>query len=79
MRGQSKSFPCFHSQELSTITEVMEEIFKVNVKEDVEDMDLCDFTQDTSKTSAPPKNHRLVTPAILNTPPEVHSSTPSSK
>ena len=73
-------FPLFSLfQKLSTITEVMEEIFEVNIKEDIEDMDLCDFTQNTLKTLAPPKNHRLVTSAILTTPSEVHSSTPSSK
>ena len=40
----------------------MEEIFEVNVNEDIEDTDLCDFTQDTSQTPALPKNHRLHSP-----------------
>ena len=46
-------------QEPSTITEVMEEIFEVDVNEDTEDMDLRDFTKDTSLTRAPPKNQQL--------------------
>ena len=37
----------------------MKEIFEVNVNEDIEDMDLCNFIQDTSPTLAPSKNHRL--------------------
>ena len=50
MRGSSNPFPPLLSifQEPSTITEVMEEIFEVNVNGDIEDMDLGDFTQDTS-------------------------------
>ena len=32
-------------QEPSTITEVIEEIFEVNINEDIEDMDLFDLTQ----------------------------------
>ena len=30
------------------------EIFKVNINEDIEYIDICDFTQDTSKV--PPSN-----------------------
>ena len=33
----------------------MEEIFEVNTNKDIEDMDLCDFTQDTSPTPSAPK------------------------
>ena len=40
-------------QESSTITKVMEEIFKVNPNEDIGDMDLWDFTQDTYSTLVP--------------------------
>ena len=40
-------------QEPSTITKILDEIFKVNANEDIEDMDLCYFTQDTSSTPAP--------------------------
>ena len=54
--GSIQSFLLFLVfQELSTVTEVMEEIFEVNTN-------LCDFTQDTPKTQAPPKNHRLHPP-----------------
>ena len=49
-------------QEPCTITQVMEEIFKVKANEDIEYMDLCDFTQDTSPTQVPPENHRLHPP-----------------
>ena len=34
-------------QEPSTITKVIEEIIKLNANEDIEDMDICYFTQDT--------------------------------
>ena len=43
-------------QEPSTITEVMEEIFEVNSKGNIEDMDLSGFTKDTSLTPATTKN-----------------------
>ena len=33
----------------------MEEIFEVNTNKDIEDMDLCDVTQDTSPTPSAPK------------------------
>ena len=34
-------------QEPSTITKVIEEIFEVNANEDIKDMYICDFTEDT--------------------------------
>ena len=37
----------------------MGEIFKVNTNGDIEDMDLCDLTRDTSLTPAPLKYQRL--------------------
>ena len=40
----------------------MEETLEVNINEDIEYMDLSNLTQDTSKTPAPPKNHRLHPP-----------------
>ena len=49
-------------QEPSTITKAIKEIFKVNAKEDVKDMDICYSTQDT----------------MLTTLLEVHSYTPPS-
>ena len=59
-----------------TFTEVMEGTFKVNANEDVEDMNLRDFFQDTSTTPpATPQNHRLHPPYTL---PKVYSSTPPS-
>ena len=61
-------------QEPSTITKAIDEIFEVNADEDIEDMDLCDFTQDTSPTPALPKKPP-VTFTILTTLPKVHSST----
>ena len=54
-----------------------EEIFEVNANEDIENMDICDFTQDTSPTLAPLKD-LPVTSTILTTPLEVHSYTPLS-
>ena len=45
----SRPLPLFSLlQEPSTITEVIEEIFEVNTNKDIDDIDLCDFTQDTS-------------------------------
>ena len=40
----------------------MEENFEVNTNGNIEDMDLCDFTQDTSQTPAPRKNRKLHPP-----------------
>ena len=54
-----------------------EEIFGVNANEDIENMDICDFTQDTSPTLAPLKNLPVAS-TILTTPLEVHSYTPLS-
>ena len=34
-------------QEPSTITKVIEEIFEVNANEDIKDMYICGFTEDT--------------------------------
>ena len=34
-------------QEPCTITKVIEEIFEVNANEDIKDMYICDFTEDT--------------------------------
>ena len=42
-----------------TFTEVMEGIFKVNANEDVEDMNLRDFFQDTSTTPSNPSKSPL--------------------
>ena len=49
-------------QEAFTITEVMKEIFEVNVNEHIESMDLFEFTQDTLSASVLLKNHRLYPP-----------------
>ena len=35
------------------MTKVMEEIFEVNFNEDIKDMDISGFNQDTSSTLAP--------------------------
>ena len=64
-------------QESFTITKVMEEIFKVNANEDIGDMDLWDFTQDTYSTLVPVQKPPVAS-IILTVPPEVHSSTPPS-
>ena len=53
----------------------MEEIFEVNSNKDIEDMDICDFTQETSQTTGPLKK-LPVTFTILTILPEVHSYTP---
>ena len=64
-------------QEPSTLTKIIEEIFNVNANEDIEDMDICDFTQDTSPT--PASIRKLpVTSTILTTLLEVHSYTPTN-
>ena len=39
---------CSLFQELSTITKVMEEMHEVNFNEDIKDMNISDFNQDTS-------------------------------
>ena len=62
-RGVSPALPLFSLfQEAFTITEVMKEIFEVNVNEHIESMDLFEFTQDTSSASVLLKNHRLYPP-----------------
>ena len=38
------------------------EIFEVNANGDIEDMDLCDFTRETSVTPVPLKNQWLHPP-----------------
>ena len=64
--GSVQLLPLFSLfQEPSTITKVMEGFFGVKANKDIEDMDLCDFTQDTSSTPAPPppeKSQRLHSP-----------------
>ena len=62
-------------QEPSTLTKIIEEIFDVNANEDIEDMDICDFTQDTSLTPAPIRK-LPVTSTILTTLLEVHCYIP---
>ena len=60
-------------------SKVTEKIFEVNANEDIEVMDISDFTQGTSPTLAPLKK-LPVTSTILTTLLEVHSYTlPSSK
>ena len=55
--GVSQTLSLFsHFQQPFNIREFMEEIF---ANEDIKHMDLCDFTQDTSPTLAPSKNHWL--------------------
>ena len=61
--GLVQSLPLFSNfWKPSPIKEVMEETYEVNANAGIEDMDLCDFTQDTSPTPAPTKNHRLHPP-----------------
>ena len=62
--GSVQPLPLFSLfQEPSTITKVMEEFYGVKANKDIEDMGLCDFTQDTSSTPASlPKSHRLHPP-----------------
>ena len=78
--GSVQSLPLFSLfQEPSKIRKVMEEIFEVNANEDIDDMNLCNFTQDTSPTTEPsPKKTPPITSSILTTPQEVHSSIPPS-
>ena len=64
-------------QKPSTITKVIIEIFEVNANEDIEDIDICYFTQDTSLTSAHLRK-LLVTSTILTTLLEAHLYTPPS-
>ena len=50
----SQPLPLFSLfQEPSIITNVIGEIYEVNAKEDIEDMDIYDFAQSTSPTPAP--------------------------
>ena len=61
----------------------MEEIFEVNANEGIEDMDFCDFIQDTPPTPTTPRKPP-VTFTLLNAPPihytilKAHSFTPPS-
>ena len=59
---------------LSTITKVIEKIVEVNTNKYIKDIDICDFSQDTSPTPAPLKK-LSVTSTILTTLLEVHSYT----
>ena len=71
-------------QESSAITKAIEEIFEINANanKDINNMDLSDFTQDTSPTPASPslskKTPSPVTSTIFTTLPEVHSFTSHS-
>lgn len=64
-------------QEPCTITKVIEEIFEVNANEDIKDMYICDFTEDTWPTPTP-LNKLAVTSTILTTLLEVCSYAPPS-
>ena len=64
-------------QKPSTITKVMEEIFRVNTNKDIKDMAICDITQDNLPILVSPKKPP-VTSTILTTLSEVHSFTPPS-
>ena len=80
--GSVQSLPLFSLfQEPSKIRKVMEEIFEVNANEDIDDMNLCNFTQDTSPTTAPSPqknptnyihhtNHSTRSPFLHNTQPQ---------
>ena len=64
-------------QEPCTITKVIEEIFEVNANEDIKDMSICGFTEDTWPTPAP-LNKLPVTSSILPTLLDVYSYAPPS-